>query len=87
MKWLDKMTRKFAKNASCAVKTEVKKTAADLLPRVVGIGAALLGIFLFKEAMNRDEPTLTATHITTNNYFLGDSGEEIIKKMLDKEEY
>lgn len=87
MKFFDKITQRFAKNASCAVKSEVKKTAADLLPKVVGFGAALLGIFLFKEAMKSDEPTLTATHITTNNYFLGDSGEEIIKKILEKEEY
>lgn len=86
MKLLDKITKKFARNASTAVKKEVKKTAIDLLPTIAAVAAAVAGIFIFKESVSEDRPTLTATHITTNNYFLGDSGEEVIKKILERED-
>ena len=84
MKWLDKITSKFASKASTAVKKEVKKTVLDLLPTVLGIGAAIGGILLFKEAVFEPEeiaPSFT-TH-TTNNYFFRDVSEESIKKLME----
>lgn len=87
MKFLEKISGKFVKNASVAVKSEVKQTAIDMLPKVVGFGAAILGIFIFREAISDDRPQLTATHITTNNYFLGNAGEDVIKKIIEREEY
>lgn len=86
MKWFDRATKKLAKNASTAVKTEVKKSALGIIPKIALIGAAIASIWLFKDTVEDNRPSLTATHITTNNYFLGDAGEEIIKKILEKED-
>lgn len=86
MKWFDRVTKKLAKNASTAVKTEVKKSALDIIPKIALIGAAIASIWLFKDTVEDNRPSLTATHITTNNYFLGDAGEEVIKKILEKED-
>lgn len=87
MKFLDKWTKKLAGSASTAVKTEVKKTVLDLLPAVFGIAAAVVGILVFRESVDDNKPMLTATHITTNNYFFGDAGDEIIKSILEKEDF
>ena len=87
MKLWDKIAKKFASKAGDAVKCEVKKTAIDLLPAVFGLVAAVVGVVIFKEAVEDSQPTYTATRIVTNNYFLGDSGEDIIKKIIDKEDF
>lgn len=86
MKWFDRATKKLAKNASSAVKVEVKKTVLDLIPTIAMLGAAIASLWLFKESIDEEKPTLTATRITTNNYFLGDSGEDLIKKILERED-
>ena len=86
MKLLDKLAQKFTKSASVAVKTEVKKTAVDLLPSVIGAISMALGIVIFKGTV-RDvkpiKPTVSTTHITTNNYFFQSLSEDMIKKILE----
>lgn len=87
MKILDKLTKKFAKSTSTAVKAEVKKTAVDLLPTVVGVVSMVVGIVIFKSTKTPTtkpiKPNVTNTHITTNNYFFQNVSEEMIKKILE----
>ena len=86
MKLVEKIAKKFTKSASNTVKTEVKKTAIDLLPTVVGIVSMVIGIVIFKEVVDSPEdlsPTVSNTSITTNNYFFRDMTEESIKKILE----
>ena len=86
MKLVEKIAKKFTKSASNTVKTEVKKTAIDLLPTVVGIVSMVIGIVIFKEVIDSPEdlsPTVSNTSITTNNYFFRDMTEESIKKILE----
>lgn len=87
MKLVDKFTKKFANKASTAVKSEVKKTAMDLLPKILGIGAMILGVVIFKEVVDEPEeikPMVTNTSITTNNYFFQEVNEDIIRKVLEE---
>lgn len=85
MKLFDKITKKFANKASCAVKNEVKKTAIDLIPTILAFGSAIVGIFIFKGVVqNEPEPFMTRTNVTTNNYFFGDISEETIMKILEE---
>lgn len=86
MKIVEKIAKKFTKSASNTVKTEVKKTAIDLLPTVIGIVSMVVGILVFKEVVDIPEdpsPTVSNTSITTNNYFFRDMTEESIKKILE----
>jgi len=86
MKLVEKIAKKFTKSASNTVKTEVKKTAIDLLPTVIGIVSMVVGILVFKEVVDIPEdpsPTVSNTSITTNNYFFRDMTEESIKKILE----
>jgi hypothetical protein len=86
MKWMDKFTKKFANKASTAVKSEVKKTALDILPKVLGIAAMILGVVVFKEVVDEPEeikPIVTNTSITTNNYFFQEVNEDIIRRVLE----
>ena len=86
MKWVDKFTKKFASKASTAVKSEVKKTALDLLPKILGAAAMILGVVIFKEVVEEPEeitPTMSNISITTNNYFFQEVNDEIIKKILE----
>ena len=95
-KWLNKkvddVTKQATKTASKEVKKEVKKTVVDVLPGSLGFGAMILGIFVFREIDGGDDsddddgsssPVSTITKITTNNYFLGDVSEDVIKKILE----
>lgn len=87
MKFLDKFTKKFASKASTAVKSEVKKTALDLLPKILGVAAMVLGVVIFKEVVEEPEevkPIVTNTSITTNNYFFQELSEDMIKKILEE---
>lgn len=86
--FLEKTTKKLTKTATEEVKKEVKKTALDLLPGILAIGTMILGFVLFHETSGSDDgeqsiPYKSVTHITTNNYFLGNAGEEVIKKILE----
>lgn len=88
MKLLDKFTKKFAKSTSTAVKTEVKKTAVDLLPTVVGVVSMVVGIVIFKGTtgptkMKTIKPSVTNTHVTTNNYFFQNLSEDMIRKIME----
>lgn len=87
MKLLDRFTKKFAKSTSTAVKTEVKKTAIDLLPTVVGVASMVVGIVIFKGTSGRPvkpiRPSVMNTHTTTNNYFFQNLSEEMIRKILE----
>lgn len=85
MKIFEKFSQKFAKKASSAVKSEVQNTAIDLLPKILGVAVAIVGVVIFRDATHEEKPTLTATHITTNNYFLGNGGEEVIRKIMERE--
>lgn len=87
MKFWDKVTKKLTNKASTAVKSEVKKTALDLLPKILGIGAMILGVVIFKEVVDEPEeikPMVTNTSITTNNYFFQEVNEDIIRKVLEE---
>ena len=88
LKLLDKFTKKFAKSTSTAVKTEVKKTAVDLLPTVVGVVSMVVGIVIFKGTTGSAKikpikPSVTNTHVTTNNYFFQNLSEDMIKKIME----
>ena len=89
MKFFDNLIKKSTKTASVEVKKEIKKTIVDLIPGILTIGTIALGIFVFHAVDNLSDsehesltPTMSTTRITTNNYFLGDVSEEIIKKIL-----
>lgn len=84
MKFLDRFTSKFASKASTAVKKEVKKTAFNLIPTILAIGAAVAGVLIFKGVVEEPEdpvPTFT-THVT-NNYFFRDVSEEAIRQLME----
>lgn len=91
MRLLERLANKFTKSASITAKKEVKKTIVDLIPGVLAIGTMILGIVIFHETESVDEPYhvtsskpySSTTKITTNNYFLGDVSDEIIKKVLE----
>ena len=88
MKLVEKIAKKFTKSASSTVKTEVKKTAIDLLPTILGIASMVFGIVIFKEAVMEEpktpKPVVTNTSITTNNYFFQQMSEDMIKKILEE---
>lgn len=86
MKLLEKWTKKLTKTASSTVKTEVKKTAVDLLPTLIGIGSMIFGIAIFKKTVDEPEeikPTVSHTSITTNNYFFQSMSEETIERLME----
>ena len=88
MKFLDKLTRRFTQSATVAVKTEVKKTAVDLIPVFFGVLSTIASFFIFKDAV-LDEPTpinpaVTNTSITTNNYFFQKVDDDLIRKILEE---
>ena len=79
-----KLFDKLAGKASTAVKKEVKRTALNIIPTILGIGAAIAGILIFKGVVEGPEelaPSFT-TH-TTNNYFFRDVSEEAIQKLME----
>lgn len=85
MKLFDKITKRFTKSASTAVKSEVKKTFLDVLPKLLGAAAMVIGVIVFKEVIEEPEeetPVISNTNITTNNYFFRDVNDEMIKKIL-----
>lgn len=89
--FVDKVAKRFTQTASEQVKREAKKTAIDLLPGILAFGGMIFSIFAFREVHNTDDssaamqkPYASSTHITTNNYFLGDVSEDIIKKILEE---
>ena len=91
--FVDKVAKKFTKTASEEVKKEAKKTAVNMLPGLLALGGMILGIVVFRETKEpRNNHTTTprpfssTTHITTNNYFLGDVSEDIIKKVLEEKQ-
>lgn len=92
MKLLEKLTRKATKTASAEAKKEIKKTALDLLPGILTFVGAVAGIMIFHKSAHDDgyaptvgKPTYgySNTRITTNNYFLGEVSEDVIKKILE----
>lgn len=86
MKIFEKFTKKFTEKASTAVKSEVKKTALDLLPTVLSVVGMIFGVAIFKEVVDEpddDGPVITNTTITTNNYFFNSLSEESINKILE----
>ena len=86
MKLLEKWAKKFTKEASTTVKTEVKKTAIDLLPTLLGIVGMIFGIAVFRKAVDDPEPikpAVTNTSITTNNYFFQQMSEDMVKRILE----
>lgn len=89
MKLFDKFTKKLAGKASVAVKSEVKKTALDLLPGGLAVLGAIAGILIFKNSVEDEplctalKPTVSNTTITTNNYFFQSLSEDSIKRILE----
>lgn len=90
MKMFDKFIKKTTKTASEEVKKEVRKTIIDFIPGILAVGSMVLGIFVFRSVEDSGNssysdmrPTATSTRITTNNYFLGNVSDEIIKKVLE----
>lgn len=90
MKLFDRFTKKLAGKAGTAMKTEVKKTALDLLPKVLGVLAMVGGIVIFRESLSepkqltKDHPSISNTTTTTNNYFFSQISEETIRKIIEK---
>ncbi len=90
MKLFGKLTKKLAGKAGTAVKTEVRKTALDLLPKVLGVLAMVGGIVIFREGMSEPKqltsgrPSISNTTTTTNNYFFTQMSEETIRKIIEK---
>lgn len=81
-----KLTKSATKTASNEAKKEIKKSLIDLVPGILGIGAMILGIFVFNEmdSDNSDEsPMAMVTKTTTNNYFFGDISDDLIMKILE----
>lgn len=90
MKFLENIAKKFTKTASVTAKKEVKKTIVDLIPGILTIGSIIVGILIFhdtdtieSDSRSTSRPYSSTTRITTNNYFLGDVSDEIIKKILE----
>lgn len=92
--FLDKAARSMSKSASDQVKKEIKKTSVDLIPGLLTFGGMLLGMFIFGKSGGKAgihaistaaKPFSSTTRITTNNYFLGNVSEEIIKKVLEEQ--
>lgn len=89
MKLVEKIAKKFTKTASTTAKAEVKKTAIDLLPTIIGVVGMVIGIVVFKEVVSAPEeikPSITNTSITTNNYFFRDMSEDAIHRILEEED-
>ena len=89
MKWkfLEKMTTKAVQTASVAAKDEAKKSAINLIPKLLGLAATGLGIFIFKEAVvptnDIPKPSMSTSKTTTYNYFFQTLSEESIKKIME----
>ena len=90
MKFLENIAKKFTKTASVTAKKEVKKTIVDLIPGILTVGSIIVGFLIFHDTDDSDvdsggnsRPYTSTTRITTNNYFLGDVSDEIIKKILE----
>lgn len=83
------LSKEAAQTASAEVKKEVRKSLIDFIPGLLGVGAMILGIFLFKEVDDDDDdepvsnPISTVTKTTINNFFLGEVSEDILKKILE----
>lgn len=81
MKLFEKLTSKMAKTASVAVKEEVKSTALDILPTLIGIGGMILGGMVYRDHRMQQSavspvvrprlPDCSRITITTNNYYFG----------------
>ena len=89
MKFVESIAKKFTKQASTTMKTEMKKTAIDLLPAIAGVASMIFGIMVFRGnpgriESNRLKPDVTNTSITTNNYFFKDISEDMMKKILEE---
>ena len=70
----------MAKSASVAVKEEVKNTALDILPTLIGIGGMILGGMVYRDHKMQSShspiarpriPDYSTITITTNNYYFG----------------
>lgn len=92
MKIFERFTKKMAGKAGDAVKVEVKKTALDLLPKVLGMLAMGASIWLFKSAVLDDSPSepkrragISNTTIMNNNYFFNDVSEDLIWKIVENQ--
>ena len=88
MKVFDRFAKKLAGKASVAVKTEVKKTAIDLLPAALSTLGAIAGILIFKKSVDEApvmprKPSVSNTSVTTNNYFFQSLSEDAIQRIID----
>ena len=86
-RFLEKMTTKAVQTASIAAKDEVKQSAINLIPKLLGLAATGLGIFIFKEAViptpEVPKPSMSTSKTTTYNYFFQTLSEESIKKIME----
>lgn len=87
MSFIDKFVKRGTKVASQEAKKEFKKTAVDLIPGILTIVGAIAGVMIFRstgsQAPIRHKPDISNTRITTNNYFLGNVSEDVVKKILE----
>ncbi len=86
MKLIERIAKRFTKSASDTVKTEMKKTAIDLLPIVTTVITAVVGIVIFKgvtDSVSDAAPMVSRTSITTNNYFFNEVSEETMLKIME----
>jgi len=88
VKLFERLSKKVAKTASTAVKEEVKEAAIDLIPTLLGIGGAIIGLLIFRkhveDSSDNDElPQYSNITITTNNYYIGN---DVGRRMLKNED-
>lgn len=87
--FVEKVAKKFTQTASEQVKKEAKKTFIDILPGLLTLGTMIFSVVVFHERKDipkissSPRPYSSTTKITTNNYFLGNVSDEIIKKVLE----
>ena len=87
MKFLDKISKRFAKTASATIKKEATNAILDLIPTVAGAITMGLAITAFHEhaskSVEKNTPYCGYSTVTTNNYFFRDLSDESIKRLLE----
>lgn len=88
MGFMDRFIKKGTQTATQEAKKEFKKTVVDLIPGILTFVGAIAGVVIFRSSASpgpsfKPKPNISNTRITTNNYFLGNVSEDVIKKILE----
>lgn len=95
---LEKLIKRASTTASVTitdnVKTEAKKLGKGLIPTLLGIGAAVAGVIIFRNttaekaltgAIDKATPAISNMTITTNNYFFDEAMKADVLSKIIKE--